>query len=102
MHKTEEKKQERKESDGIIDLEELLIDEEKPKETKKEEKPKKKINITKKEKFEINANIEPNIITELINTEIKNPEKPLISKKTFKFETIKEKEKGKKKSKVYE
>ena len=51
MHKTEEKKQERKENDDIIDLEELLID---------EEKPKKKINITKKEKFEINANIEPN------------------------------------------
>ena len=51
MHKTKEKKQERKENDDIIDLEELLID---------EEKPKKKINITKKEKFEINANIEPN------------------------------------------
>ena len=51
MHKTEEKKQERKESNDIINLEELLID---------EEKPKKKINITKKEKFEINANIEPN------------------------------------------
>ena len=50
MHKTEEKKQERKESDDIIDLEELID----------EEKPKKKINITKKEKFEINANIEPN------------------------------------------
>ena len=78
MHKTEEKKQERKENDDIIDLEELLID---------EEKPKKKINITKKEKFEINANIEPNIITELINNEIKNPEKPLIPKKTFKFVT---------------
>ena len=74
MHKTEEKKQERKENDDIIDLEELLID---------EEKPKKKINITKKEKFEINANIEPNIITELINNEIKNPEKPLIPKKNF-------------------
>ena len=78
MHKTEEKKQERKENDDIIDLEELLID---------EEKPKKKIKITKKEKFEINANIEPNIITELINTEIKNTKKPLIPKKTFKFET---------------
>ena len=51
MHKTEQKKQERKESNDIINLEELLID---------EEKPKKKINITKKEKFEINANIEPN------------------------------------------
>ena len=117
QEKIEEKKQERKESDDIIDLEELLIDEEKPKEIKKEEKPKKKINITKKEKFEINANIEPikkeskitkpktkqdffrnfpkelieqitsEIITELINTEIKNPEKPLIPKKTFKFET---------------
>ena len=75
MHKTEEKKQERKEND---DLEELLID---------EEKLKKKINITKKEKFEINTNIEPNIINELINNEIKNPEKPLILKKTFKLET---------------
>ena len=137
INKKEEKekkikeKQEKNDDDDFFDIEELLIDEEEPKSikiTKKEEKPKQKINIKKKEKLEINAdneeqkieskeilvNISNNdliqkkprtkeeffrefpedlieeitseIINELIFTEIKNGEKSLIPKKSFKFE----------------
>ena len=146
INKKEEKEKEKnineKNDDDIFDIEELIIDEEDQKEIKdikkeqkeqKEEKPKQKINTKKKEKLEINADIDNNnnknkkdspknniinnnnlipkkpkpktkseffrefpqdlidkitseIIQELIFSEIKNPEKPLLPKKTFKLE----------------
>ena len=67
INKKEEKEKEKKikekkeQNDDIFDLEELLIDEEKPKDikiSKKDEKPKQKINIKKKEKLEVNADNE--------------------------------------------
>ena len=141
-----EKEKEKIENDeDIIDVEDLLIDEEISKGTnsdkngKKHEKPSPKINIKKKEKLQIKADIDTNkkvlksesdksnkeqnninndikddrqkipktkeeffqnfppelveqitseIIKELIFTEIKNIEEPLIPKKSFKYENF--------------
>ena len=131
-----EKNDEDEDENDIFDLEELIIQQDKPKTNKKEEK-KQKINIKKKEKLEINADIieeikeskeskeiqknnninkdnnnenipqkkqktksdffrefpeklieqiTSEIITEILYKEIKNQEKPIIPKKSFKYE----------------
>ena len=126
--KTEEEEEEKeKEDDDMIEIEDLLVDEEIPKDNRKQEKSEQKIEPKKNNKIEINAEKEPikkesklpkedniinniqkkpktkseffrnfpqdlieqitsEIMKELIFTEIKNVDKPLIPKKLFKYE----------------